>query len=377
MQAPQRAQQQAAQAVQGWLGPAAPTSDAGNAAPGSGSAQDAHNPTSWFGRLGQSVGDIGRGVQQEGLGGLLDMGGMLDRQDAQRDLSNRFQVMPHDFVGPRNHNQVSQEEYQRIAHTYSDIRTGRGDMTIATDSLTGDAATNYRDGMMNGVADIMMTTAGRQQVMGLSNNTLINDDGTQRLDADGNAQHRHTTIRPDIADDGSLVTNNAGVGMAPTSTTDDDKYLQYDPVTGLPTGRGAGTDANLYINPTLQVGDCNRLDVIMAHEMQHVQNRTQGTMLRGTHVSPTGPDGNPINDGDNGTNMRERQAVGLPNGTHYPGDTDGCTENTYREQRNQINPEERLAPRNAYAGRFPGQSPTVDANTEAWRQYHANNPTAR
>lgn len=54
-----------------------------------------------------------------GIGGLLDPSGMLDRQQAQRDLAGRFQVLPDDFVGPRRDNQVSQEEYQRIARARS------------------------------------------------------------------------------------------------------------------------------------------------------------------------------------------------------------------------------------------------------------------
>jgi len=355
-----------------WLGHGPNTSDAATAAPGEGPAAESQRPAGLFGRIGQTIGDLGRGLSQEGLGGLLDPMGMLDRQQAQRELSNRFQVVGPDFEGPRNHNQVSQEEYQEIARTYSNIRMGRGDFTMDTGNMAPEQAQQWRNGMMNSVADMMMTTAGRRQVMGISNNVLLGDDGKPRLDADGNQIHRHTTMRPDIADDGSLVTDNAGVGVA-NGMNDDDKFLRYD-ADGNVTGRGMGTDANLFINPNLQVDGCNRTDVILAHEMQHVQNRTQGTMVRGTHNEENG-------EGDAGTNRRERQAVGLPNnapsGGHYPGDSDGCTENTYREQRNQINPNERLLPRTAYDAWLPGSAGTNQENEEAWRRYHQNNPNAR
>jgi hypothetical protein len=43
--------------------------------------------------------------------------------------------------------------------------------------------------------------------------------------------------------------------------------------------------------------------------------------------------------------MREGEAVGSPSGGHYPGDADGCTENSYRKERNQRNPEELRLPR--------------------------------
>jgi hypothetical protein len=108
-------------------------------------------------------------------------------------------------------------------------------------------------------------------------------------------------------------------------------------------------------------------------------------MLPGQHTS-VGKMDSP----DAGLNARERQAVGLPtgHGAHYPGDADGCTENTYREERNQLNPEERLLPRTNYRRRLdkdgnvvvasvPGQASTVEENEQAWADYHSNFPDAR
>src|SRR5678815_5905427 len=69
-------------------------------------------------QIGHSVVDFASGVQHEGLSGLRDFHGMMDRADARRDLAHRFQVVddPHKRKLP---NQVSHAEYDQIAHTYS------------------------------------------------------------------------------------------------------------------------------------------------------------------------------------------------------------------------------------------------------------------
>lgn len=342
------------------------TSDAATAV-GESSARAAQ-PTSLLGQLGQGIGDLGRGLMQEGLDGVLDPVGMMDRQQAQRDLSDRFQVMPDDFIGPRNHNQVSQAEYEQIAHTFSDIRLGRGDLTLNTSEMTDSAQEErYRDGTMSSIADMMMTTAGRQQIMGLSNNVARNDDGTARTDGAGDDIHRHTTIRAFYNDtngdgnwlnDGTTEANyNNGNAVATafgahgeTGTTLDRTGFgtwNRDATTGA---RGPGFDSTIWFNPGVSAGNCDRGDVVLAHEMQHALHETQGTMAAGTY-SGAGPDSGTIRN-------YERQAVGIPHtGGHFPGDPDGCTENTYREQRNQLGLGDRFLPRTDYSTTMPGMAP--------------------
>ena len=344
--------------------------------------------TSILGRLGQTVGDFTRGISQEGLGGLLDPAGMMDRQDAQRDLSSRFQVVGDDFVGPRNHNQVTQEEYQNIAHTFSDVRTGRGDLTLDTSAITDPAqAQTYRDGTMVAIADMMMTTSGRQQINNLSNNVMRDDAGNARHGLPGGdpmtlpfgmeqflpETHRHTSIRPlfndtnnnnNLTDDahtsadyfnGNAFADARGAqGENGAIDTSGRGKWSRDPVTNA---RGLGTDSTIWWNPTASVGNCNRSDVILAHEMQHSLHETQGTMGRGTYTDPAGLDP------DSGSIRNfERQAVGLsrsdtPTGGHYPGDPDGCTENTYRSERNQLGLGDNFAQRTNYSGTMPGMNP--------------------
>jgi hypothetical protein len=352
-----------AEAVSSWLG--TPETGDGATAAG-GSSATAEQPDGLWGQVGQFVGDVGRGLSQEGIGGLLDPGGMMDRQQAQRDLSDRFEVVPDDFVGPRNHNQVSQEEYEDIARTFSDIRTGRGDLTIDTGEMTDEGQEErYRDGAMGSIADMMMTTSGRQQINNLSNNVSRNDDGTARTDADGDEIHRHTTIRALYNDtngdddltndghseadyfDGNAFADATGAHGENGAIDTSGRALWSRDASGA---RGTGTDSTIWWNPTASVGDCDRADVVLAHEMQHSLHETQGTMARGT-FSGAGSDSGSI------ANF-ERQAVGLGHtGTHYPGDPDGCTENTYRSERNQLGLGDNFLQRTNYSGTMPGQAP--------------------
>lgn len=378
------AQAGAAQVAHGFAGP-----DTHDAATARGGTALAAGETSLLGSLGQTVGDLTRGVSQEGLGGLLDPTGMMDRQAAQRELSSRFTVVGDDFTGPRGHNQVSQAEYERIAHTFSDIRLGRGDLTVDTSQITDPAqARTYRDGAMVSIADMMMTTSGRRQIENLSNNVMRDDAGQARHGVPGQdpttlpfgleamlpETHRHTTIRPlfnDTNGDGNLTNDGHGAadyfngnafadaeganGERGAIDTSGRGRWSRDATTNA---RGAGTNSTIWWNPTASVGSCNRADVILAHEMQHAFHETQGTMARGTYVDPSGasPDSGRI------ANF-ERQAVGLsrsdtPGGAgHYPGDSDGCTENTYRAERNQLGLGDNFAQRTRYSGTMPGMNP--------------------
>jgi hypothetical protein len=278
---------------------------------------------------------------------------------AQRqELSSRFQVVGDDFVGPRNHNQVSQQEYDQIVETYSNIRLGRGDLTIDTSAMTDPAqAATYRQGTMDQIADMLQTTSGRRQVMAMSNNTMLDDSGNARrfigdtdvsdswLSGFGSERHHHTTIRPlfnDTNNNDNLTDDAHGAGDYYNANAFADAAGAHGENGAIDTSgrnrwsrdasgrRGLGTDSTIWWNPTASAGSINPADsdVILAHEMQHAMHETQGTMATGTYSGP-GP--------DNGKYANfERQAVGLPYPGHNPNDPDYCPENVYRAERNQL-----------------------------------------
>lgn len=288
-----------------------------NGAPRVGQHPD--HPTSFFGTLGQTIGDLGRGLGQEGLSGLLDPSGMMDRQAAQRELRSRFDIVPEDFVGPRMPNQLTEEEFRQQARTFSDIRMGRSD--IQFDGSTDQA---YRDGAMGDMANMLQTPAGRQLLGSMANNTA------GERDANGNPVHHTTTLRPYL--------NAAG---QPDTTNSDEMPIDAagNNTMGTPaevnTTNGTGSNTVVRYNPGVNVspGGSNtspwwpaRSDVILMHEMTHAYHDTHGT-TDNTQVQTT--------DGPGATGSQpmryEHQAAGLGLYNNAP-----ISENAYRDQRRLI-----------------------------------------
>jgi hypothetical protein len=286
--------------------------------------------------------------------------------------------MPDNFVGPRRDNQVSQEEFQRIAHTFSDVRMGRGDLTVDASRFDNNAdREHYQQGAMDQIANMMMTHSGRGQIENMHNNVAREDDGDARrsLWGLGPEIHRHTTIQPlfGVANgtnpDGSVHYDDPGAGNHTSATLRTDNAFAA-PVDGSKMSRnadgsrGEGTDVNIMWNPDTHLGA--RSDVILAHEMQHAIHESQGTMATGKFGSGT----------DTNINNFERQAVGLtrsdsPSGGHYPGDPDGCTENTYRSERNALGLGERWLPRENYSS-LPGQAANDADLQTAWNRHNTS-----
>jgi hypothetical protein len=282
--------------------------------------QPAAAPSLWD-RVTQTASDIGRGIEQEGVSGLLDPQGMMDRQQAQRDLADKFQVMPDDFIGPRLPNQVSEAEYEHIAHTYSDVRLGRGDLTIDPSALTDPKAQDaYRQGALNDIASMMQTTNGRAEI------EQLHDNAPQSYDPFGIIpKHMHTTLTPLL---------QAGTQNVNPTNGYADPVNQPAMTTQADGTAGAGTDVNIRYNPGVNVMPAPglsdnylpfRSDVLLAHEMNHAVHETAGTM-DGSSVQAA--DG--VRD-DAGFKRWEHQAVGL--GLYA---NDPMTENAYRAERAQL-----------------------------------------
>lgn len=302
--------------------------------------------TGWLGNAADGVkqfgSDLWNGVSQEGLGGVLDPVGMMDRQAAQRELADRFTIVGDDHQGVRAPNAVTQAEYERICRMYSDIRLGRGDLTIDPSALGTDAERDaYRQGAMGDIASMLQTESGRAIITQLHNNAPQND-------ADGNPIHRHTTMVPLLASDGTLDRTN---GYAAPDGPGSMRSVNADGTLGA---AGTGTDVHIRYNPGVNIGDAYpglqgnnpwlgqmRSDVLLAHEMNHAIMQTSGmgdpraVQATDNAANATDPDmawdaafrdqhGNPLT-------RIEHQAVGL--GLYSGGN---MTENAYRAERRRM-----------------------------------------
>lgn len=273
---------------------------------------------SLLGDIGQTLGDLGRGISQEGIGGLLDASGMMDRQAAQRELSGNFQVVGDDFVGPRNENQVTEEEYQQIARTYSDIRMDRSDLQLdlPADMDPADAEA-YREGAMTDIGRILQTRSGRDLIGQLSDNQ----------DADGN--HRITRIAGNDPDpQNAHASGNPGdVGTHEHPGAGGDSTVTYNPGSVWQPLPGS-----THGEPWMPM----RSDVQLFHELTHSLHQTHGTLADGT-VTNAGLDAAGVPAGDlsrrdaGDIDRAEHQAVGIGEF----GDA-SISENEYRRARMRI-----------------------------------------
>jgi hypothetical protein len=344
-----------------WLGDVPETSDAATAR--TGEVAVAEEPEGVWDRIGQSVGDFHHGLAQEGASGLLDPSGMMDRQQAQRDLSTRFQVVGDDHEGEPRDNQVTQEEYEQIARTFSDIRLGRGDLTLDSRGFDDDSdpdndqsdrayadAQKWEQGVMTNIADMMMTEGGRAQIQRMSDNPMIDDDGNIRRDENGEPLgHHSTTIMPHFFSENRSEHTSQYLNTIQQETRGGDSAV-YRTGNGE---RGLGHDTEIHFNPTMMQGVSP--DVILAHELQHARNFTQGSARR-----------------DEDT---ENQTMGLPTEGGEPADT--FSENDYRQQRNALGLGDRYLPRTAHESMdpnnpgqpFKAQADSDEELVEAWRAH--------
>lgn len=244
----------------------------------------------------QWMGDMWNGLGQEGLSGLLDPSGVVDRQEAQRELRGNFDVVPDDFIGPRNQNQVTQAEYEEIARTYSDIRLGRSDLKLDTAGLSEEDAAAFRAGTMSDIGNLLQTQSGRGLVRSLA---------YAPLQADGTS-HRTTTISRRNDASGNADPSNANGG----GTFGQGGYARYVP----------GVD-------TLASRENLRSDVTLYHELVHAHHAVYNTWDSGNAVA--GP-GVPASDVGVIGNF-EHQAAGI--GAHA---NDAYSENRYRGERRMI-----------------------------------------
>lgn len=254
--------------------------------------KDAASPTkesSWWG-------DYVAGVKQEGFWSIFDPTGAVDRQRAQRELAGNFDIIGSDFTGEKKPNQVTQEEFQKAARMYSDIRLGRGDLVFDTGGLSDEDAKAFRDGTMNDIGNILQTPSGRELISRLSDQK---DDYTTKL-----TKAPDPLSASENADNFTDGTNGKGSGSK----------VQYVPGVDV-TVPGAKDDFLPF-----------RSDAVLYHELTHALYDAEGTTDAGTVAAGSGVAA------DVGTVKNyEHQAVGL--GAWKDA---AISENRYRSERNQM-----------------------------------------
>ena len=276
--------------------------------------------------VGQFLGDWGRGIDQEGWTSIFDPFGAVDRQEAQRELADRFQVVD-DTEGRAAENQVTQEQFQEIARTYSNIRMGRSDIDFNTEGLDEEQAAAYRAGTMDDLASIMQTEGGRTLVNRLANNE---NDHT-------------TTLSPlfqkneDGEYDPSLGRDNTNGFASPQGNRSDRFRVDEDTP-------GEGVDSRVRYNPGVDIAPADadltqdqwlpwRSDVLLYHELVHSMDHTYGTM----DPDRIGADGDGAIDSESGEaydaggKRSEHRAAGL--GIYAD---EAISENAYRAARRDI-----------------------------------------
>ena len=245
---------------------------------------------------------------REGIDAILDPVGALDRRNASQELSDRFDVVPDDFVGPRLPNQLTQAEYDQVVHTYSDIRLGRSDFEFNTDGLSDEDAEAFRQGSLDDLVSIMQTDHGRQLVGDLAYN-----------------ENDHTTTLSPLFQKDSSGDYDPDLGLDNTNgfaspDCRDDTWINAD---GTP---GDGTDSRVRYNHGETISPVGatddwlpwRSDVLLYHELVHSHDHTHGTMVRG-------------NDSSTGERLREQRATGI--GAY---ENEYMSENAYRRDRQLI-----------------------------------------
>ncbi|MCA9679123.1 MAG: hypothetical protein H6708_28180 [Kofleriaceae bacterium] len=280
-----------------WLGDAlgaAPSASAPHAAaPEAHTDQPAAEDRGFLDSIVHGVGELGRGLQQEGLGALVDPFGAIDRQEAQQELASRFNVVAPGAPGAGSQNTVTEEQFQEISRQYSDIRMGRSNLQLNTDGMTSEEADEFRRRSMADIGDILQTDSGRG---------LIGELSEGALDADGET-HRVTRIGK-AAD----VNSSVGGGRWNDDETHKRGHANYVPgENALPDSIDARSDVTLY------------------HELVHAYQSTNNNWDTGTVGSDAAAPQ------DRGIDESEYQAAGL--GNHY---LDPYTENEYRRDRMDI-----------------------------------------
>ncbi len=238
---------------------------------------------------------------------------------AMGELSGKLHVVdPNDptaATGDKKPNDVSPEEFKRLAGQYADIKLGDTDLKINPSGLktTNNAADDkagamtkdqFRNAAMQDIGTMMQTPSGRALLNGLTDNE--NDKG----------EHHTTTIAPLAKGDKVMDTETTPSGDANLSNrVGENATVRYSPGEGVMNAPGVP-------------GVVTKSDAILDHELVHAYDYTHGQKLPGTVDNPTAPK-------DAKVGAEEYQAVGLRGKGVFIGGVP-VSENDYRRDRRAL-----------------------------------------
>ncbi|MCE9578715.1 MAG: type III secretion system effector protein [Deltaproteobacteria bacterium] len=275
---------------------------------GPGREAEAALPDSMFARMRLETDTIRAGMQQEGMTALMDPTGMLDRQQAQRELRGNFEIVA---PGARTDapNQVTEADFEHIARLYSDIRLDRTNLHLDPGGMSERAQLRFRRDMMGQLGRILQTGTGRDLLEGLAHNPHENA----------------VNLRPYRDERGRVSDTNGGSDPQYQANASDPRRG-----TGADIGWTPWADA-VEITSDKDAWHQQRGDVGLFHELTHAWHEVNGTLDVRPTVGEPGLDGT-MRDRDAGIGGWEHQAVGLGRHAADP----GPNENRYRLERRRI-----------------------------------------
>jgi NleD-like pathogen effector protein (putative zinc metallopeptidase) len=245
---------------------------------------------------------------------------MMDHEKAKHELADKFEIVGDDFKGEKHSNTVSEDEYRKVAATYSDIRQDKADLKINPDFFFPEQRADAKNKAMDDIGTMMQTAEGRAVVERLANNTAAGDVGP-----DGQPLHHTTTLMLANYDEDNPHA--------------DGKERRRNP-DGSYTTKGTNSELDYSAGHTLNTpkpteekwAHQERSDVTLFHEMVHAVHQTDGS-----YDADVMADSEKIKSDAGKIDLRrdEYKSVGL-NGMSNTTDGVVTTENAYREARNHI-----------------------------------------
>lgn len=243
-----------------------------------------------------------------------------EMDQARSALADKFKLTDDATPGARNGNEVSPEEFDRIAGMYADISNGHSDFKFDTAGMSKEEAAKFKTGTMDDMAKIMQTESGRELLghLAYDANDKYDPEARRKMgdQAEGTAGHplihlgrSETEHKPEC--EHQQVSRDVYMDHNELGNTDNNSMGATSYVTFRPGETWDGKDVEL------------RSDVNLYHELVHAMHNKQGDNARGAVSADAATDG--------GQKNAELQAVGLGNyADRY------ISENTYRAERREM-----------------------------------------